>query len=258
MDRKDLDRPEYGSYEEVHEKLVAAMQEACMNDRSREYDTPVLDMSFLYEEPEKEAKKGFRFNRLSTVVAIIIVMLLGLNAVMLFSDSNEVYSEKGLLHRIHEGVRGIFTDEDPSKYVEVDETGEVFIITDMKDIDKAKAFWPELCVPEYVPEGYEFEKLEINKITSGNYKAMYLYYYSSDKIKILIENIDNDSNYISKSKGKTIVKDDRVINTYYDKIYNKIIADVYLDDVYICIQGNITQQDIIHVASNIKKLIQDE
>ena len=250
MDRKNLDRPEYGSYEEVHEKLVAAMQEACMNDRSGEYDTPVLDMSFLYEDAEKKTNKHLRFNRLSTVVAIIVVMLLGLNAVMLFSDSNEVYSEKGLLHRIHEGVRGIFTDEDPSQFVEVDETGEVFIITDMKDIDKAKAFWPELCVPGYVPEGYELNKLKITKNISGIYKAIYHFEKSDCKLTIIVISNTVDK-YLSTDEGKMIENNGRIANYYWDDIYQRNTIDVYLEDAIVYIYGEINEDTLMKIANNI-------
>ena len=252
MNRREVDRPEYGSYEEVHEQLVAAMQEACMNDTSREYDTPVLDMSFLYEESERKTNSKFRLSRLSAVMAIVIVMLLSLNAVLLISDANEAYSEKGLLHRIHEGVRGIFTDEDPSQFVEVDETGEVFIITDMKDIDKAKAFWPELCVPGYLPDGYELVELEITKSVSNEYRAMYKFNNELYDLNICAVRYSYADKHLSNNKGYMVYRNDRTINIYYDQMYKRNVTDVYFDDLVISIQGQISNEELLELSSGLE------
>lgn len=252
MGKKDLDRPEYGSYEEVHEMLVQAMQEACMNDRSREYRSPNIDKSFLYEDNKSETKKKNRVSRFNKVAAIVIIALLGLNAMLLISDSSEVYSEKGLLHRIYEGARGIFTDEDPSEFVEMDETGKVYIINDMKDIDKAKAFWKDLCVPYYIPSEYNFIELEVANTMSGDYKACYKYYNGSDYLEIIIYSYEYADKVFSDDIENNINKNNRKIYLYYDEINRKDVADVYLDNIFICINGKLESEDLIDIVNNIK------
>lgn len=255
MDRKELDRPEYGSYEDVHEQLVQAMQEACMNDTSREYETPDIDMSFLYDDtvvPETKTKHIFtRFNK---VAAIVIAALLGLNAVLLISDSSEVYSEKGLLHRIYVGARGIFTDEDPSQFVEMDETGAVFIVNDMKNIDEAKEFCEDLYIPQYIPEGYEFIELNISKDLEDNCKAEYLYRNNHLKFSIIYFNYDNSNGRHLSNLSEVVVEDeDRIINIYNDRKNDMMAADIYLDEKYISVYGDLSEEEIINIARNMKK-----
>lgn len=251
MDRKELDRPEYGSYEDVHEQLVQAMQEACMNDTSREYKTPDIDMSFLYDDTVPEMKKTHRFTRFNKVAAIVIATLLGLNAVLLISDSNDVYSEKGLLHRICEGARGIFTDEDPSQYVEMDETGKVQIITNYNKIYESRKIWIDILIPEYIPDGYSFIELRLTKNVSNEHNAIYKYNDGTNELKIWIYDFEANGESISIDKGEIINKEDRIINVYFDSIHKEMIADVYIDDKFVCISGKIIKEEIIKIANKL-------
>lgn len=253
MDRKDLDRPEYGSYEEVHEMLIRAMQDACMKDTSREYEPPQIDMSFLYEDEKTKKTMAYRVIRIVAILFLAFGMLLGINAVLLTSDSNDVYGEKGLLHRIHEGVRGIFTDEDPSQYVEVDETGEVCLIENMENINIALNFWGELCVPNYIPENYKLNYLEVKHDYSGVYSAIYLFTYQEKELYISI--IDHDERiekYLSKEILYTIKAEDRIISFYEDERYISNVADVYFNELLIHIYGDLDENEIIDVAKEIK------
>ena len=252
MDRKDLDRSEYGSYEEVHEMLVRAMQDACMNDTSREYESPQIDMSFLYEDEKPKKTMTYKIIRSAAILFLAFGMLLGINAVLLTSDSSDVYGEKGLLHRIHEGVRGIFTDEDPSQYVEVDEIGDTYTIYNLNDLDSALVFWQDLCVPKYIPKGYDFKELNIIKSVLGEYKATYTYSDNEKELIICVCNYNDAERIITSSMGEPVKLEDRIINIYVDDVYNRVTADIYFEKMTVYIQGVESKREIMEIAKNMQ------
>ena len=165
--RKDCKR----SYEEVHKKLGEELEKAYLKRETPEEKIPEFDLSFLEEQPyepteENDAareesfispkeKKKHRFSRFAKVAAVLIIFLLCTNIIMLGRDSSESYGDKGILHRLYQGVTGLFTDsEEETEESDVEETVTVL---DEKDIDSAKEFLPGLYVPTYIPDGYEFE-----------------------------------------------------------------------------------------------------
>ena len=166
------------SYEEVHKKLGEELEKAYLKRETPEEKIPEFDLSFLEEQPyepteendaareesfisPKEEKKR-RFSRFVKVAAVLIIFLLCTNIIMLGRNSTESYGDKGILHRLYQGVTGLFTDsEEETEESDVEETVTVL---DEKDIDSAKEFLPGLYVPTYIPEGYELEQLEIQEV----------------------------------------------------------------------------------------------
>lgn len=155
------------SYEEVHKKLGEELEKAYLKRETPEEKIPEFDLSFLEEQPyepteendaareenfisPKEEKKR-RFSRFVKVAAVLIIFLLCTNIIMLGRNSTESYGDKDILHRLYQGVTGLFTDsEEKTEESDVEETVTVL---DEKDIDSAKEFLPGLYVPTYIPEG---------------------------------------------------------------------------------------------------------
>ena len=249
MDKKYEDM----SYEEVHELLAEAVQDAFTDDAAGPYQSPEIDYSFMDEEPVTKHKTIIRMSRFSKIAAIVIIVLLGMNVVLLATGSGESYSEKGLLHRIYEGARGIFTDEDESQYVEIDETGKTYTITDVNQLDEAKEIWPDLYVPEYIPFGFTLEKLKIQKEVSGDYSAEYQFICGDNDILLFITCVADNGKFKSSSSGQIIELTDRIINVYWDVAYEKYVCDVYFDGIVVNISGNIEEKEIIKIAENLRK-----
>lgn len=238
------------SYEEIHAKLAAAMQEACVKDEAGPYQAPTDDLSFLYEEKNKKKEKRIKLDRFTKVAAIVVIMLLGMNLVMLAAGSNESYSEKGLLHRIFEGTRGIFTDDEGTEFVKQDEMGETCEITDMSQINVAMKFWPDLYVPQYIPEGYELKSLTVTKDYNNVYNAIYLFDNNGISLEIVAYS-NKTGKYTSNTKGKTYEYIDRIINIYSNEANDCMIADVYFDSNYVSIRGQVSEKDLLHIALNL-------
>jgi len=250
MDKKTKDM----SYREVHKKLEDAMQDAFTSDEAGPFGSPEIDYSFMDDTKEKKKRKISGMSRFNKVAAIIIIVLLGMNVVMMATGSSVSYSEKGLLHRIYEGARGIFTDEDESEYVEIDETGEVCTIHDFSMINDAKRFWPDLYVPDYIPSNFTMSTLDIKKEISGDYWAKYVFFNENSQIKIEEVQSNDNSKLTSGNEVDFIVMNDRKIVLYTDNVEGYYLADVFFDDVTVYIYGDLLSMDeLCKIATELKQ-----
>lgn len=256
------------SYEEVHKKLGEELEKAYLKRETPEEKIPEFDLSFLEEQPyepteendaareksfisPKEEKKR-RFSRFAKVAAVLIIFLLCTNIIMLGRDSSESYGDKGILHRLYQGVTGLFTDsEEETEESDVEETVTVL---DEKDIDSAKEFLPGLYVPTYIPEGYEFEKLEIQKYYSGDFQCNYKYKNEKESIKLLLYYFaDKDFTYQWSEEGELITLQDRKILVSEDSVNNDVVVSVYTEMCNIEIVGYNNKIELISIAKGMRQ-----
>jgi len=166
------------------------------------------------------------------------------------TDSIDSYGEKGLLHRIHMGENGIYTDEEQGEDKDVKST---YIITDFNQINELYDMFPDLYVPTYVPDGYEFKSLEINVYNSGDYVGEYSFEGNSIKIHF-VSLKDNDTRYFSGMDINDLILDDRIIHLSYNKTANQYVAEVYFDTTVVEISGNISVDEMIDMSKNLTKV----
>lgn len=249
-----MENKEYETYEDIHAALSEAMLEASMTDEAGPYRSPSDDLSFLYENKEEQKSPKIRFSRFGKVAAIVIAVLLGMNVVMLATDSGECYSEKGLLHRIYEGARGIFTDEDGSKYVTGDDKFVTYEFNSIEQFVDAKEIWNDLYIPGYIPDYYILYNLKIVCDNQENYSAKYVFCYGEENLIIqLFMYDDKKGRNSSDNNGQLFTFNDRVINLYYDDYYKNNVIDIYLDDIMICVYGNLEIDELLKIGENMKK-----
>lgn len=128
---------------------------------------------------------------------------------------------------------------------------DCWTITSWDEVETAKATFPDLMIPQYIPEGYEFEELTVEQITPANVVYRYVFLNGEgESIKLEIfatgtsetaTNIDQMSRAISSSKGDvyiqegnnkraTIQMDDgfsvRIWYSFSDKIIIKVIENL--------------------------------
>ena len=258
------------SYEEVHKKLGEELEKAYLKRETPEEKIPEFDLSFLEEQPyepteENDAareesfispkeKKKHRFSRFAKVAAVLIIFLLCTNIIMLGRDSSESYGDKGILHRLYQGVTGLFTDSeeeteesDVEEFMTFDHLGE-------KELKKAKEFLPGLYVPTYIPEGYELEQLKIKKFYSGDYQCNYEYKNEKETIKLLLYYFaDKDFAYQWSGEGELITLQDRKILVSEDSVNNDVVVSVYTEICNIDISGYNNKNELISVAKGMKQ-----
>ena len=257
------------SYEEVHKKLGEELEKAYLKRETPEEKIPEFDLSFLEEQPyepteendaareksfisPKEEKKR-RFSRFAKVAAVLIIFLLCTNIIMLGRDSSESYGDKGILHRLYQGVTGLFTDSeeeteesDVEEFMTFDHLGE-------KELKKAKEFLPGLYVPTYIPEGYELDRLEIKKFYSGDYQADYLYHKNSNTVEILsYYSSDSEVTYQLPDEGNLIELSDRTMVSE-DDVDKESIVFVCTETCSMDIMSDEETQVLIKIAKNMQK-----
>ncbi len=256
------------SYEEVHKKLGEELEKAYLKREVPEEDVPEFDLSFLDEEPELDAEEPDavreevsvspaktgkrRFSRFTKVAAVVIIFLLCTNIFLLGKDSSESYGDKGILHRLYQGVTGLFTDSEEE--TEASDVEEALTVQEEKDLANAKEFLPELYVPTYMPEGYEFEKLTIEKYYSGDRQATYSYKSGDNKIEILLYYLKNNSiGYQWQEEGQLIELEDRKILVSEDTVSDIPWISVYTELCNMDISGSKDESELIAVAKGMQQ-----
>lgn len=241
------------TYDNIHSRLSEAIEDVYLNDVLKDVKEPDVDLSFLAEG--KNQKKNYkRLLRISAIAAIVIVVLLGTNIVLLSGDNMDAYGDKGILHRLYEGINGIFTDEDDS--VETDVT-DMFEITEVEDLDKAKEFFNGLYIPRHIPEGYQFSNLTIEKYNSGD--TVCIYNYTNENGRRLeiscMHCVFDDANYGYQGDGEIIELDDRTLYMEWDDVQKEYYLTVYTEDatMNIWVEGYDNKGNIIAIGSNMMK-----
>ncbi len=121
---------------DVHRRLAEHMQEAFREAAPHDCDDVDMDFSFLTEET-KGKRRSHRFARVAAVAAGLVIVLLGANLFLLANDGADSYGDKGILHRIQQGIYGIFTDEEEVAENDVKET---LSISDEANLEAALEF----------------------------------------------------------------------------------------------------------------------
>lgn len=251
-----MDNRKYESYAETHKKLVEAMQKACVHDDFDDYKTPYIDLSFLEEEyttaVEMPDKKRFSFaNHFNNIAAILVILLLGGNMIMMATDSNESYGDKGLLHRLSNTITGVVTDGDNP--VGTDEIIEEYVIKSEIDFGKLDKLLPVVYVPQYIPRGFDFDTATIKFYASNDCVAKYKYVYDEDVLLIGISyNLDSMKKVYSTDPLHVVELEDRMVYSYYDIDNDTYIADVYFEDCIIEVSGIDNINEIEKVAFNLE------
>lgn len=247
-----MDKNKQASYDEVHAKLVEAMQKASCSDETGPYKTPSVDLSFLEEDSETESKRRkFSFGRFGKVAAILIIALLSINVLMIATNSMTSYGEKGLLHRIQVGINGIFTDEEEETMS--DDVVESIVVSDVSNLKLAKEFLPSIYIPKYVPAGYEFQSLKVEKYLSGDCLGTFEYISENSAVLQIVFYSADDSNVgVFTTEDKEIIKtDDRIIRIYDNVNQKGYVADVYTEEYCISIKSVCEKEELLKIAKSL-------
>lgn len=235
---------------DVHRRLAEHMQEAFKEAAHHDCNDVDVDFSFLTEVTKGE-RRPRRFVRVAAVAAGLVIVLLGANLFILVNDEADSYGDKGILHRIQQGIYGIFTDEEEVAENDVKET---LSISEEADLDVALEFLPELYLPGYVPAGYSFESLTIDEYFSGSFFAEYVLTGGEDReITIGLEYAEGDVEYASPGDGRFIEREDRKIYVAEDQVFGEVDVSVYLEDCLITISNAGDEETGILMADGMKK-----
>lgn len=191
------------------------------------------------------AERCRRRKRIAGIAAgFVVVLLAGILACTnlttdVDADKNpkeEIITEDGVI--IEDGGWGSSDGED-----------NVWVIDSWHDVKGAKVRFPEMLVPEYIPEGYEFKDLRIE--TTGPKMLVYEYSFDDKKNTIEIE-IQHYSSAMNSFEVNNITRNlECNRGTIYIQERGNKIATIQIDDgINIYVIGNITDDDIINVIQS--------
>ena len=206
------------------------------------------DTKALSENRETVKVKGTKTKTLKTaglVAGFIIAVIIGAFAFNAYIDDvgadknpkEEIVTEDGVI--IEDGGWGSSDGEEG-----------VWVIDAWKDVEGVKETLPELLIPRYVPDGYEFEKLTIEWIETGAATYEYCFYNNYNEIKIEATHYNNTINSFNIANVDRQLKTDKGV-VYFQEYENKI-ATIQIDDgILLYVEGSITDNDIVKMINHI-------
>ena len=196
----------------------------------------------------EERRRKRRMRRISGIAALFVIVL-ACGAFFVFStfttdvdaDKNpkeEIVTEDGVI--IEDGGWGSSSED-------------TWEITDWNEVNTAKATIPELMIPEYIPEGYEFERLTIEHIEKITQIA---YYFSMNDDEIILKQYLHDENLDSLQieKAATQIRGENS-DIYLVETEQGKNATIRMDDgivIYMWTSISVTTDEIISIVDSIK------
>lgn len=193
----------------------------------------------------EERRRKRRMRRISGIAALFVIVL-ACGAFFVFStfttdvdaDKNpkeEIVTEDGVI--IEDGGWGSSSED-------------TWEITDWNEVSAMKATIPELVIPEYIPEGYEFKKLtitEIEKMISAEY-----IFINNEKDEVRMQQYINNENL-----ENIYMADSRILNSNKGTIYVTETSEIknataYMNDgTIVYIWSNLTDEQIVRIVDRM-------
>lgn len=226
------------------ERTIGEIISDATDEELKHYHTGTLTPEELRSAVDKEQRAGRRRMLRRLTAAAALLMLVVTATVFAFenfttdvdADKNakeEIVTEDGVV--IEDGGWGSSTEEN-------------WTITDWAEIKVAKATIPELMVPEYVPEGYEFEVLTISEF-EGTANIEYIFDNGGDKLRIQehIHNTSLESTHMDGGESLESTKGEIYLQTTYDE--NNAV--IYLDDgITVFVWTILNNEEIVEIVEN--------
>lgn len=188
------------------------------------------------------AKRRLRTAGIAAV--LVLAMLTAPVIVNLFTSDvgadktpkDETVSEDGVV--IDDGARGGDGEEN------------ILAITDWHDVEGVKAAVPDLLIPEYIPEGYKFQQLDVELLETGDVVYKYLF-YNENHVSLDMEvfstasalnavKIENSGRMIESKKGMVYIQDSE----------KKATIQMHDGDI-ILIWGSLNDSDLIKMIDGM-------
>ena len=208
-----------------------------------------LDLSFMDEPQKKKSSKTRR--RLAYIAAIIAVAFVSSFVTLVVSSNDYVSAAKESIQRkVFEMNNGVVVATD-EEFAEEGET--VWEITDFETVKKAKKLVPELPIPGYVPEGYEFEVLVL-QLYNDKYVANYNFINQNEHLIISCQTYNGDFDFSLFHTIETMNYDDRTITTWEDHLSSTLGAHILIHDSIVILtatDNSLSNDQILLIATDI-------
>lgn len=210
---------------------------------------PELDRSFLQKDltvspPRRTYKKAFR------VAAILMIIILSSSATALFIGNGYVDAIKDHIQkRMFTWNSGVIVTETEDSS-EIEETWE---ITDPDLLQELQQVITDLKQPDYIPKGYQFQKIVVEQTTDHYYTVTYHYERKRKELLIVQIPIDSNADAMGAGDGETIKLSDRTISMWEDVITDTKGCTVFFSHSAVQISATgIKDLDLQKIAENLE------
>ena len=241
-----------GRGKKEHDSRVDNIQEMARQYYRNEIgEIPPLDKGFM-EVGKAGVQKRVRVRRYLPVAAAIIAVFLVGNVIAAVTLEDSAYGDRGILYRIYQSMRGIYSDKENEPTG--NEVSEEATISDWSDIDTAIIFSDgALYIPEYIPETYSFEGLEMQNTSMGDFSATYTFKDGTSKL-IISEIYSPRVGEISCTvDGELIKLIDRELYIQDRDSDGNIFVSIYTENAIIQIMGPLSEDEAVNIAKNMNK-----
>lgn len=203
---------------------------------------------------KRRRSAGKRLSKLASVAVICIVSITAITAVTLYTNPQTVSGVKDMLARniFHTQDEKLVTGADNGigKSTEIEKT--LSMVT-WEEVLMQKEAFPKLGIPQYLPAGYTFKKLDVNTYADGMYVVEYIFENSSgDNLLIKQHSVSQKAN-----EGVAITCYDEIVemngfDVYLSKadVEKKIAATYYLGYNKVSISGKLEEVELEEIIKN--------
>lgn len=242
QEKTKSDMPEDESYYDalIKKRIGEALRS---EDRSEKLDVEVLHAWVAADR----RKRAIRRRRYAAVCACILLVCCGTFGMKMMTDSDDYYAVAGKNDPVTSEKDGNTVIKNNGEGVDNTIGEQEVVIENWEHVADAKKLYPELLIPEYVPEGYEFEELNIR---NTEIVCNFSYRYSCNEDELFIiqavggeqKAIKNYSYTINLTDGTSILmKNDVQKAGYYIISENNILS----------IKAEIDDQEYIKIINSM-------
>lgn len=208
-----------------------------------------LDRAFLENWVKTaEQKKRLRRKKYFAVAACFLLLCIGAVSIgaLLMPEDFEVTAGKNDPQLSEKGENAVIKDNDEGSELNIGT--EAVRITNWEKVMQVKEDYPNLLIPEYIPKGYVFKSLSVEKSPLGE-----RYTYQLEKQSEILELVQENN------------KDVKVVKQYDRKIKSKsktviyIVDDLeksrccYIYDYLYTINGNFSDDEYKKIIDGLKR-----
>ena len=215
-------------------------------------EIPDPDLSFLNKPREK--KRHSHIYRFATVAACVALIFVTSSSMAVWMNSEAAHAMKFNLEKtFHKITNGFFSVEEENKESQDDRI--VITIDNMEDIDDAIAFMPNLLIPQYIPDGFELDSLNISKFVSGSYTVVEYSFKNSSGLEYIIDSRftkEEEDTIGLIGQSEVIELDDRTLYFIQDNYTANCSLSFIFANQFINITGEIDRELMIKIAEQIQ------
>lgn len=240
-------REEWSRTEQEMQKMLDSIRKEYPDFWAEEPKLPKDCKAGIMRYQEEKTRKR---KRRAIIAACFATCILSSTALTIFVNSDTAHAMKFALEKKYYEVTGMISATDPERVSE--ESTISVVIKDEDQIETYKKFWDGLETFSYVPDGYQFKKLEITKYLNGIAIANYFYENSErDNFSITIRSFNEEKNNVLWTNSTEVRNGECEYREWEDEIAGTKGIDVLLPGKIIVACGKLDKNQLINIINGM-------